>query len=112
MSSLVTQCEKVKVKQPFYCDNRGEAVKVEIMSDAALKLRYSKLTVRRTDVYGKIHFVIKHMASYKYPPNPHFCHGSGFTGIVTNIFDYVFNYFYKVLPGIQTQDLQTHSTWI
>ena len=29
-------------------------MKVEIMSDAALKLQYSKLTVNRSDVYDKI----------------------------------------------------------
>ena len=29
-------------------------LKVEIMSDAALKLRESKLTVSRTDIYDKV----------------------------------------------------------
>ena len=34
---------------------------VEIMSDAALKLCYCKLTVTRTDVYGRILLLLQHL---------------------------------------------------
>ena len=48
----------IQNKQGF---NGATYLKVEIMSDATLKLQYNKLTVRRTDVYDKILLLLQQL---------------------------------------------------
>ena len=45
-------------------------MEVEIVSDSALKLRYCKLTVTRTDVYGGLLLLLQQLEdiAYKYTP--------------------------------------------